>query len=209
METDDKALVKQALRDPEGFAKIFDKYYSTIFSYTLKRTAHLQATQDITSEVFFKAYKKLWQFKFIGKPFSAWLYKIATNEINTYFKKGKVSPLPIAFMEELENLAITHNTPELQFITEQEEFAKHHDLAALYETIHKLPTKYQEVLALKYFEQKTIAEISQILNKKQGTVKSLISRGITKLELLMQPKSTRTVIHTESINSQSHGQTRN
>lgn len=41
--------------------------------------------------------------------------------------------------------------------------------------------KYQEVLALRYFEQKPVAEICQILNKKEGTVKSLISRGLEKI----------------------------
>ena len=44
-----------------------------------------------------------------------------------------------------------------------------------------MPVKYQEVIALKYFEEKSIKEISEILGKKEGTIKSLISRGLQKL----------------------------
>jgi RNA polymerase sigma-70 factor (ECF subfamily) len=44
-----------------------------------------------------------------------------------------------------------------------------------------LPVKYQEVLSLRYFEKKSIAEISQIMSKRPGTIKSLLSRGTKKL----------------------------
>ena len=46
--------------------------------------------------------------------------------------------------------------------------------------------KYQEVLALRYFEQKPVTEICEILSKKEGTVKSLISRGLDKIRTLIK-----------------------
>ncbi|MCH7512550.1 MAG: sigma-70 family RNA polymerase sigma factor [Bacteroidetes bacterium] len=52
---------------------------------------------------------------------------------------------------------------------------------SLQKIIIRMEPKYQEVLALRYFEQKPVAEICQILNKKEGTVKSLISRGLDKI----------------------------
>ena len=52
--------------------------------------------------------------------------------------------------------------------------------------IKKLDIKYQDVISLKYFEHKSIKEIALILNKKEGTVKSLLSRGIDKLEKKLQ-----------------------
>ena len=48
--------------------------------------------------------------------------------------------------------------------------------------IKKLDIKYQEVISLRFFEQKSIKEIAVILNKKEGTVKSLLYRGIDKLK---------------------------
>jgi RNA polymerase sigma-70 factor (ECF subfamily) len=49
----------------------------------------------------------------------------------------------------------------------------------------KLDIKYQEVIALRYFEQKTNSEISDILDKNEGTVKSLLSRGLEKLRNML------------------------
>ena len=48
-----------------------------------------------------------------------------------------------------------------------------------------LPIKYQDVIMLRYFERKSVKEIAEILNKKEGTVKSLLSRGIRKLKDLL------------------------
>ena len=49
----------------------------------------------------------------------------------------------------------------------------------------ELPIKYQDVIMLRYFERKSVKEIAEILNKKEGTVKSLLSRGIRRLKNLL------------------------
>jgi RNA polymerase sigma-70 factor (ECF subfamily) len=58
----ERELVGQAQKDPDVFAKLYDQYYPKIFGYVLWRTPNLEAAQDITSETFFKALRKLWQF---------------------------------------------------------------------------------------------------------------------------------------------------
>ena len=55
---EEKELIKQAQKDPEVFAKLYDEYYPKIFGYILKRVANFEIAQDITSETFFKALKK-------------------------------------------------------------------------------------------------------------------------------------------------------
>jgi DNA-directed RNA polymerase specialized sigma subunit, sigma24 homolog len=61
--SEEKELVERARRDPEVFGELYDRYYSQIFGYVLKRVANIEIAQDITSEVFFKALKNLGQFK--------------------------------------------------------------------------------------------------------------------------------------------------
>ena len=56
----EKELIREAKKNPEIFGKIYDQYYSQIFGYIFKRVANLEIAQDITSETFFKALKKLW-----------------------------------------------------------------------------------------------------------------------------------------------------
>ena len=87
----EKNLVRQAQRDPDAFAGLYDHYYPRIFGYVLRRTANLEAAQDITSETFFKALRKLWQFRWRNISFSSWLYKIASNEISQYFRQSPQS----------------------------------------------------------------------------------------------------------------------
>ena len=67
----------------------------------------------------------------------------------------------------------------------ERELKAHDDYNRIRINLIKLDIKYQEVIALRYFEQKTNTEISEILDKNEGTVKSLLSRGLEKLRQLM------------------------
>ena len=67
----------------------------------------------------------------------------------------------------------------------EKELQQHENFVLMQQKIKLLPLNYQEVIVLRYFEQKTIKEIALIKNKKEGTVKSLLSRGIEKLKTLV------------------------
>jgi RNA polymerase sigma-70 factor (ECF subfamily) len=180
--SEEKELVRQAQKAPDAFAKLYDQYYPKIFGYVLRRTANLEAAQDITSETFFKALRKLWQFQWRNISFSSWLYKIASNEINQYFRKAEYKKS--VSLEELQEQGfepISPDDPENELIKAQEKLKQHQDFLEIQVKIVRLPAKYQEVIALRFFEQKQIKEISEILGKKEGTVKSLLHRAVEKL----------------------------
>ncbi|MFW6118294.1 MAG: RNA polymerase sigma factor [Chloroflexota bacterium] len=180
--TEEKKLVKQAQKAPEAFAELYDQYYPKIFGYVLRRTTNLEAAQDITSEIFLKALRKLWQFRWRNVPFSSWLYRIATNEINQYFRKAEYKKS--ISMEELQEQGFELISPhdlESELIEAQEKLKQYQDFLEIQEKIVRLPAKYQEVIALRFFEQKQINEIAEILGKKEGTIKSLLHRAVQKL----------------------------
>ncbi len=174
---EEKELIKEAKKNPEVFGKLYDQHYSKIFSYILKRTADLETAQDITSETFFKAMKKLWQFRWRNISFSAWLYRIASNEIANYFRKNKYKPVSLEKIPE----PISVSNPSAEILEAEQELKKHQDFLMLQKEISKLSVKYQEVIVLRFFEKKKIKEIAEILGKKQGTIKSLLHRGLEKL----------------------------
>ena len=174
--------IRQAQKDPRAFAELYDHYYGRIFGYVLRRTANLEAAQDITSETFFKALRKLWQFRWRSISFSSWLYRIASNEISQYYRRPEYRKS--ASLEELQEQGFEPVSPhdlEGELIEAQEELRQHQDFLEIQEKIVRLPAKYQEVIALRFFEQKQIKEIAEILGKKEGTVKSLLHRAIEKL----------------------------
>jgi RNA polymerase sigma-70 factor (ECF subfamily) len=180
--TEEKKLVRAAQKAPDAFAELYDQYYPKIFGYVLRRTTNLEAAQDITSETFLKALRKLWQFRWRNVPFSSWLYRIATNEINQYFRKAEYKKS--ISMEELQEQGfelISPHDPESELIEAQEKLKQYQDFLEIQEKIVRLPAKYQEVIALRFFEQKQINEIAEILGKKEGTVKSLLHRAVEKL----------------------------
>jgi len=179
---EEKELVRQAQKAPDAFAKLYDQYYPKIFGYVLRRTANLEAAQDITSETFLKALRKLWQFHWRNISFSPWLYKIATNEVNQYFRKAEYKKS--VSLEELQEQGfelISPRDPESELIEAQEKLKQHQDFMEIQRKIVRLPAKYQEVIALRFFEKKQINEIAEILGKKEGTIKSLLHRAVEKL----------------------------
>jgi len=180
--SEEKALVRQAQKAPDAFAKLYDQYYPKIFGYILRRTANLEAAQDLTSETFFNALNKLWQFRWRNVSFSSWLYKIAANEINQYFRRAEYKKsISLEELQEQGFEPVSSNDPESELIEAQEELRQHREFLEVQNKIVRLPAKYQEVIALRFFEQKQIREISEILGKKEGTVKSLLHRAVEKL----------------------------
>ncbi|MBZ9569691.1 RNA polymerase sigma factor [Patescibacteria group bacterium] len=173
----EKGLIEKAKKDPEAFGKIFDENYPKIFGYILKRVANLEIAQDVTSETFLKALKNLWKFRWRNIPFSAWLYRIANNEIANFFRKRKYKSVSLEKIPE----PIAVSNPSIEIIEAQEKLKAHKDFLALQEKILRLPLKYQEVISLRFFEKKKIREIAEILGKKEGTIKSLLRRGLEKL----------------------------
>jgi RNA polymerase sigma factor (sigma-70 family) len=179
----ERALVEKAKGNPDAFGSLYDAYYSQIFRYILRRTANVQVTEDITSEVFFAALKNISKFHWQGVPFSAWLYRIANNKTATYFTHGTNGHVHLDDIPE-SDLSSTSSAEE-ELLEAEAELKRHEQYLALHENIKKLDIKYQEVVTLRFFENKQINEISAILGKREGTVKSLLHRGLEKLRVLI------------------------
>lgn len=183
----EQKLISKAQKDSTDFEPIFEKYYDKILQYVLRRTANVQIAEDITSETFLKALKNLWQFQWQGIPFSAWLYRIASNELKRYFRypqKRHYSLDNLLQKNILEPLDSNDFREEIR--QAEDELKQHRDFLLIQEGIKQLHVSYQEVISLRFFEGKKIKEIAKILKKREGTVKSLLSRGITKLKTLLK-----------------------
>jgi RNA polymerase sigma-70 factor (ECF subfamily) len=179
---EERELVRQAQKSPDAFAGLYDQYYPRIFGYVLRRSANLEAAQDITSETFLKALGKLWQFQWRNVSFSSWLYKIATNEVRQYFRKAEYKKS--VSLEELQEQGfelLSPHDPENELIEAQEKLEQHQEFLEVQQRIVRLPARYQEVITLRFFERKQIKEIAEILGKREGTIKSLLHRAVEKL----------------------------
>lgn len=169
-------------RDPKQFGLLFDQWYKPIFGYVFRRTGDYDLTSDIVAETFLKAFLKIGSFQWKGIPLSAWLYRIATNEVNMYARTKKYKPERLTSFLDFEKI---QNSIRPGYESLAEELEQYEEFKKVKEKLLELDSKYQEVIALRYFEKKDILEIAAILNKPDGTIKSLLSRGLEKLRNAM------------------------
>jgi RNA polymerase sigma-70 factor (ECF subfamily) len=172
---------RQSQTGSSGFRFALRKYYSQIFSYVLIRTASVDTAQDVTSNVFFKALKNIGAFRWKEVPFSAWLYRIANNEIANHYRTNGhgmvlVQKIQDTFCEEI-------HIPEAELEAAETKLVEHQRFLAIQRVITTLPVKYQEVIMLRFFENKQLSEIAAIIGKPEGTVKTLLYRGLTRLRV--------------------------
>jgi RNA polymerase sigma-70 factor (ECF subfamily) len=179
----ERELIQRAKTDPQAFGEVFDFYYPKISNYIFHRVGEPAASQDITSTVFFKAWQGIAAFEWRGLPFSAWLYKIASNEVNSHFRSHKMRPASLEALFEASGFELPSGQElEADLIKLQDALEVHQDFVLVQQLLLELPLKYQEVLALRYFEKKPLQEVADITGKNLNTVKSLLTRGTVKLK---------------------------
>lgn len=183
---EEKHLLQQIKTDPEKFGVLFDAWYKPIFNYILRRVADYDIARDIAAQCFLKAFLNIQSFTWKGISLSSWFYRIATNEINYYFRQHKQYT---SSLYQLINRGGFDMMDNPEYVNEKQllekELEQHNEFKRVQKGLTQLDIKYQEVLSLRYFEKKSLLEIAQILNKNEGTVKSLLSRGTAKLRNLL------------------------
>lgn len=167
--------IYEAQQDPEVFQKLYDKYFDAIFNYVFRRIAEEEITADLVSQTFFKALQNIKKYEYKGMPFSAWLYKIAGNEISRYYKKSKTNP--VFSLEEPLLVNIIEESVDEDFQLEYDETIK-----ILMSELQKLSTEDLAILELRFFEDKGFKEIAYILEIGESKAKMRTYRALEKLK---------------------------
>ena len=167
--------VKLAMKDPEQFQVLYDRYFLVIFNYVYRKIDCEEITADLTSQTFFKALQHLKKYKFRGVPFSAWLYRIAANEVNRHYRLTNKKQVFSFDEREFESL-IEQNSDNEQEV----------DIEYILEQMRKMCESDIGILELRFFESKSFAEIAFILDINEATAKMRTYRAIEKLKKLLK-----------------------
>jgi len=180
----EEQLILRIKEDPKHFGIVYDQYYAAIFNYVYKRTGNFDVSRDITSETFLKAFLNIGKFSWRGISLLHWLYRISTNEINLHYRSGKYRPVLLSEMDQEDLYSSFDQSPDLldEKTRAEREFEKYEQFVKVQQALARIPLKYQTVISLKYFEKLKIREIGEVLKKPEGTIKSLLSRGISLLK---------------------------
>ncbi len=188
----ERELIQRAKKNPVEFGQLFYIYYPQIFGYVLRRVADPSTAQDIVAETFLKAYQNLGRFKWRDVSIGNWFYKIATNELRVYFRKSKYAPRSLELLFETDGFEpISDQDLHQEMVDAQTAIERQEQFVAAQKILATLPIKYQEVISLRFVEKKKLSEIALILDKKEGTVKSLVSRALAKLREKLVPLETQ------------------
>ncbi|PLR65952.1 MULTISPECIES: RNA polymerase sigma factor SigW [Bacillaceae] len=176
METIVKNRIKQVKKgDQNAFAEIVDIYKDKIYQLCYRMLGNSHEAEDIAQEAFIRAYVNINSYD-MDKKFSTWLYRIATNLTIDRIRKKKPDYYLDAEVTGTEGLTMySQVAADVALPEDQVETMELQEM--IQKEILKLPDKYRSVIVLKYIDELSLIEISEILNLPIGTVKTRIHRG--------------------------------
>lgn len=164
---EERIWIEKSKKDKREFEPLYNKYYDPLYRFFMRRTDDSALADDLCSATFFKALDGLAGFEWQGKPFGAWLYRIGTNELRKHFRDKK----PIYVIEE----------DKLNCADENVVLDPSEDMEQLIALLDELPEEELRILELKYFEDKSFREISELMGMGESAVKMRIYRLLSKL----------------------------
>ncbi len=180
-ERDNEIIAKILSGDEDATAEIVKIYLQPVYNFVYRLVNDRDTAEDLTQETFLKAWKNLKRFD-RNKKFKTWLFTIAKNTAFDHLKKKKEIPFSAFTDEEEDNFL--ENIPDEEILPD--EIMERSDLAEELDAIlQKLPPHYRAILLLRYKEDLTLHEISEIEGEPYNTIKSRHQRGLAKLKTLI------------------------
>jgi RNA polymerase sigma-70 factor, ECF subfamily len=170
----EEEAIQKAKKEPRAFRVVYEKYYKKIFLFILHRVGDKEQSADIAGQVFLKALVNLNNYTFRGLPFSSWLYRIAVNECNDFFRKNKRDRLVVLEDDHVENLY-----EEMFGEDAQEELRQ-----KLPTILAKLKPDELQLIELRYLEERQFKEVAEILNISENYAKVRTYRILEKMKKL-------------------------
>jgi RNA polymerase sigma-70 factor (ECF subfamily) len=168
-DTEIRGLVQKAVAgDIEAFGELYGVYIDRIYRFVFYQVNNRTVAEDLTEEVFLKAWNGIGRYRWQGQPFTAWLYRIARNHVIDYFRTSRQHDI----LEEA--LPADSGNPE----DEAEDRLTQKVLA---EAISCLPEQQQQVVIMKFIEGLDNREIEELMGKSQGAIRILQMRALAGL----------------------------
>lgn len=173
------ALVQRAQGgDAEAFGQLYDRYVGQVYRYIAYRVASTQVAEDLTSETFLRALRRIESFTWQGRDVGAWFVTIARNLIADHYKSGRYR-LEMTTDDVAESgAAPVIDGPEravLEAMTNK----------VLLQAVKKLNAEQQECVVLRFLQGLSVAETAQVMGKNDGAIKALQYRAIRALGRLL------------------------
>ncbi|MFB7904923.1 ECF subfamily RNA polymerase sigma factor, BldN family [Kitasatospora sp. NPDC059146] len=164
--------------ESEAFGRLYDHYADTVYRYIYYRVGSRATAEDLTSETFLRALRRIGTFTWQGRDFGAWLVTIARNLVADHFKSSRFR-LEVTTGEMLDSNEC-ERSPE-------ESVLESLSNAALLDAVRRLNPQQQECVTLRFLQGLSVAETARIMGKNEGAIKTLQYRAVRTLARLLPP----------------------
>jgi len=162
-------LKRCRLGDKKAFARLYESYVHRIYDFVYFKTYHRETAEDITGNTFMKAFDRIRQFDPRKGRFIAWLYTIAKNEVNDFFRKKHL----VLSLEDIWDIPAETDV-EIDAVNRE-------SFHALQTYLQKLPAGKRDILILRVWQDLPFREIATILEQSEGQCKMTFYRLIQKM----------------------------
>jgi len=157
-------------------AEVYKEYFPKIYNFIFFKIMHRETAEDLVSMVFLKVVDKFDTYNPEKGAISTWLFAIAQNVITDYFRSRKVS----VSLDDLDYLE-----PVVSF-EEQSSLIEDETRRSLYDALTELDGRTRDIIAQKYFLDKSIRKIAEEKQMNESTVSSIHNRGLAKLRKIIE-----------------------
>lgn len=170
--------VRASRHDREAFGALYDRYITKIFQYIYYKVGSTSEAEDLTAQVFLRAWEAIGGYEWREYPFSAWLFRIARN-------------LVVDFHRARRDTVSLEGTDGRSEIMPREEEQPDSSLQSLFTSeqlrraVSQLTDEQQEVIVLRFIEGYSTAEIASIMGKREGAIRGLQFRGLAALREML------------------------
>jgi RNA polymerase sigma-70 factor (ECF subfamily) len=164
-----------SVKSEQDFLAVYEEFFPKIYSFVLRTVAHPEAAEDLTSNAFADAFRYIKTKDVEIKNFSAWMYKIATNEVLKYLN-NKRRKYTVSIDDErvcLDSYLVDEDADKT------EEFTRYWTVK---QALEKLKPEEAIIVELYFFESKKYEELAEILNVSETAIRTRVHRILKKLK---------------------------
>jgi RNA polymerase sigma-70 factor (ECF subfamily) len=173
------ALVERAQGgDAEAFGELYDRYVDLVYRYIYYRVGTSQLAEDLTSETFLRALRRISTFTWQGRDVGAWFVTIARNLIADHYKSGR-------YRLEMTTDDIVETGSKMVSDGPENAVLEAMQNKVLLEAVKQLNAEQQECIVLRFLQGLSVAETAQAMGKNDGAIKALQYRAIRSLGRLL------------------------
>ena len=170
---EDQKLIAAAKRDVRAFAALYDKYFERIFLFIFKRVQDEAVAGDVCQDAMLKAMHNIKKYEDRGYPFSAWLYRIASNEVNLFFRKQKKMVTVEVEDKHVQEVMMEIKIGQTDDISDQDKLMK---------LLSNLKPEHVEIIELRFFMQYSIKEIAEFYDISEANAKMRLYRILDRIK---------------------------